>query len=119
MDAIIVGQLEEKLFRRRQEILVVLEHLERQSQDLTGNHHFDWLDQAWDESAANTVDHLMELYRAELESIKRALGRIESIAFGSCLACHRPIESSRLDLFPQTEFCRKCREFRESFEAAA
>lgn len=119
MDAIPVGQHEEKLQRRKQEIVTVLERLRQQSEDLTGNRHFDWLDQAWDDSAARTVDRLMELYRSELSGVERALGRIQNGTFGSCLACHRPIEASRLKHLPQTEFCRECGDFRERFEAAA
>jgi RNA polymerase-binding transcription factor DksA len=119
MDAVNIGRCLENLLRRRQEIVVVLEHLERQSEDVIGKPHFDWLDRAWDENAARTVDRLMDLYRSELASIERALGRVRSATFGSCLACHQPIEPSRLDVFPQTEFCRECREFREIFEAAS
>jgi RNA polymerase-binding transcription factor DksA len=116
MDAITVERCGEKLLRRRQEILGVLDHLKQQSEDVTGKRHFDWLDKAWDESAAHTVDRLTDLYASELGSIERALGRIRSGAFGSCLACHRPIKPSRLDPFPQAEFCRECRELREAFE---
>ena len=119
MEAISVGQHEKKLLKRKQEIASVLEHLKQQNEEVTGNRHFDWLDQAWEDSAARTVDRLTELYRAELASVERAHGRVRSGTFGSCRACHRPIEPMRLDHFPQTEFCRECREFRESFEAAA
>lgn len=119
MEAITAGQHEKKLLKRRQEIAAVLEHLRQESEDVTGNRHFDWLDQAWDDNAARTVDRLTELYRSELASVKRALARVRDGTFGSCRACHRPIEPMRLEHFPQTEFCRECREFRESFEAAA
>jgi RNA polymerase-binding transcription factor DksA len=116
---IAIRKHEERLLRRKQEIAAVLYHLRQESAEVTGTRHFDWVDQAWDDSAARTVDRLTELYRSELASVEKALHRIRSGTFGSCLACHQPIEPARLDLFPQTEFCRECREFRESFEAAA
>jgi DnaK suppressor protein len=119
MEAIAVRQHEEKLLRRKQEIAAVLDHLRQESEDVTGNRHFDWLDQAWDDNAARTVDRLTELYRSELASVERAMGRIRDGTFGLCRACHRPIEPMRLDSFPQTEFCRECRDFREAFERAA
>lgn len=116
---IAIRKHEERLLRRRQEIAAVLEHLRQESEEVTGNRHFDWVDQAWDDNAARTVDHLTELYRAELAGVERAIARIRNGTFGSCRACHRPIEPARLNSFPQTEFCRECREFRETFEAAA
>jgi len=117
--AIAIRKHEERLLTRKHEIAAVLANLRRDSEELTGNHHFDWVDQAWDACAARTVDRLTELYRTELASVERAIARIGSGTFGSCLACHRPIEPLRLNSFPQTEFCHECREFRESFEAAA
>ena len=109
----------EKLMKRKKEVLLVLDHLKKEGAEATGVHHFDWLDKAWDENAARTLDRLTELYRSELAGIERALGRLSAGSFGTCLACHKPIEMSRLELFPQTEFCRNCREFREAFENEA
>jgi RNA polymerase-binding transcription factor DksA len=119
METTAVDRYEAKLHERRKEVMIVLDHLDGQSRDVTGNRHFDWLDQAWDNSTARTVDRLRELYTCELESVDRALNRLLDGTYGSCIACHQAIEPSRLDHFPQTEFCRECREFRESFERAA
>lgn len=119
MEADKLERCEEKLLKRKREILTVLDHLGRQSEDVTGKPHFDWLDRAWDASAAHTIDRLADIYGRELAAVDGALGRVRSGTFGFCLACHEPIEPSRLDLFPQTEFCRACRALREGFEAAA
>jgi DnaK suppressor protein len=116
---IAIGKHEERLLGRKKEIAAVLDHLRQESAEVTGNRHFDWVDQAWDNNAARTVDRLTELYLSELASVERALARIRNGTFGSCRACRRPIEPARLNSFPQTEFCRECRELRESFEAAA
>ena len=119
MQTITVKKFEEKLLRRRREILPVLKHLEEESEEITGNRHFDWLDQARDESEALLVDRLTALYRSELESIETALGRIRIGSFGTCRACHQPIEPVRLERFPQAEFCAGCKEMREVFERAS
>lgn len=65
------------------------------------------------------MDRLSEGYGRELGRIEVALGRILSGIYGSCLACHEPIEKARLDVFPETEFCLPCQEMRERFEKAA
>lgn len=119
MHTIAVEKFEEKLLRRRHEILPVLKHLEEESAEVTGHRHFDWLDQARDESEALLVDRLTALYQRELESIETALSRIRTGTFGACRACHQPIEPARLERFPQAEFCAGCKEMREVFELAS
>ena len=114
-----VASLEEKLLARRREIATVLDHLKRESELITGERHFDWLDQAWDNSSARTVDGLIGLYREELENIAGALARIREGTFGFCAACHEPINESRLDIFPYASFCASCAAFRESVARAA
>ncbi len=119
MHAVNVKRYSENLVARKKKVRIVLEHLKRQGEEVTGTRHFDWLDKAWDDSDAHTIDRLIEVYERELASIESALDRIEAGTFGSCLGCHRPIESSRLEVFPQAEFCLGCGGFREAFERAA
>jgi RNA polymerase-binding transcription factor DksA len=110
--------MEEKLLARRRAISTVLDHLKRENELVTGERHFDWLDQAWDNNAARTVDSLINLYRDELENIAGALASIREGTFGFCAACHEPINDSRLDIFPYARFCASCAEFRESVACA-
>jgi RNA polymerase-binding transcription factor DksA len=119
MQAVNIQRHGENLLARKKKVGVVLEHLRREGGEVTGTRHFDWVDQAWDESDAHTIDRLIDVYERELASIDRAIGRIEAGTFGSCFGCHRPIDPSRLEVFPQAEFCRGCGEFREAFERAA
>jgi len=119
MDTIQVKRYQEKLLKRRKQILRTLNHLEEENRKIAGQRHFDWLDQAWDESEARLLDRLSAGYLRELGGIDMALGRILSETYGLCLACHQPVEKARLDTFPDTEFCLECQEMRERFEKAA
>lgn len=119
MDAPRVGRYRENLLARKKRVATVIDNLMRRAGDGAAQRHFDWIDQAWDETDARTADRLADLYAHELAGIDRALERVAAGTFGSCVACSRPIEPSRLDVFPQTEFCRACGDFREAFERAA
>jgi RNA polymerase-binding transcription factor DksA len=114
-----IEQIEKKLLERRRAINGVLTHLKRESEEVTESRQTDWLDHAWEENAARTVDRLTELYRAELDGIEDALARIRTGTFGACAACHHTIEAMRLEFFPQTRFCAACADIREALERAA
>ena len=45
---------------------------------------------------------------ARLKLIPSALQRIRQHAFGLCAACRHPINSPRLDAFPEALFCINC-----------
>lgn len=45
---------------------------------------------------------------ARLRLIPAALQRIRQHAFGLCEACRHPINTPRLDAFPEALFCIKC-----------
>lgn len=118
MDATSLKHYQEKLLKRREQARVAVDHCEKEKQELLGQKHLDWLDQAWDENEMRLLDRLYESYLRELEKIEMAEGRISSGIYGLCLACHQPIEDARLDAFPETEFCLECQDLRERFERA-
>ena len=116
MDTIGIKRCQEKLLRRREEILNTMRHLEKESREVTGQGHFDWLDQASDENEIRLLDQLTDTYLWEVGRIDHALGRISAGSYGLCLACPQPIEKARLDAFPESEFCFGCQDMRESFQ---
>ena len=119
MDATSLKHYREKLAKRREQILVAVRNLERETQEVTGKRHFDWLDQAADESEIRLLDRLNEGYLRELGRIERAQRRVSAGDYGLCLGCHQPIERARLEASPVTEFCLECQDMRERFERAA
>ena len=108
----------DKLLKRREQILAAIRHLEKESQEVTGKRHLDWVDQAADENEIRLLDRLNEGYLTELGRIEMAQRRALSGSYGLCLGCHRPIEPARLEASPETEFCLECQDLRERFERA-
>jgi len=126
MDAASLRHYQEKLLKRKEQVLAAMAHLEKEKQELLGQKHFDWLDQAWDENEMRVLERLNADPRRdaaadqrELGKIEMAEGRISSESYGGCLACHQPIEKARLGAFPETEFCLECQDLRERFEKAS
>lgn len=119
MDAVSLMHYQEKLRKRRAAILNTVDHLERENLELLETRQLDWLDQASNENEIRLLDRLNEGYLLELGRISRAQHRMMSGTYGLCLACHRPIETARLELFPETEFCLECQDLRERLERAA
>jgi DnaK suppressor protein len=103
-----------KLTKRREQIVLTLQHLEKEQQQVEQN--TDWLDQAAYESRVNLLDRLNESYITEIDQIDRALDRISKNQYGFCSACHDPIEAERLEISPEAEFCSQCQGMREAVE---
>jgi len=119
MDTIKLRRYQEKLERRKQQILTTVEHMGKECEEIVGRRHRDWIDQAWDENEIRLLDRLSDTYLRETERIAMALGRIVAGTYGLCRACHQPIEKARLDAFPATEFCIGCQDMRERVERVA
>jgi RNA polymerase-binding transcription factor DksA len=116
MDIIQLRKCQEKLLKRRRQILSTAEHLEKEKEQFAGQREVEWLDQAWDENELRLLDRLSETYLREMGRIEMALERISAGTYGFCFACHRLIEKERLDIFPEVEFCLGCQDMREQFE---
>ncbi|MFW6122961.1 MAG: TraR/DksA family transcriptional regulator, partial [Thermodesulfobacteriota bacterium] len=81
---------------------------------------------ARDEEDQASVSHLAETHlsllgpkRLELEAIEEALQRIENGTYGICEACGQAIEPRRLEVMPETPFCRNCMSQKEKLAKAA
>lgn len=114
MKAITVDTNIDRLTKRREHLLMTLRHLDRESEQVEQN--TDWLDQAAYENRTALLDRLNDWYLTEVKQIDRALERIKKQEYGSCAACHDPIDPKRLEAAPEAEYCGPCEEFRESFE---
>ena len=114
MDEIRVGRHVDQLRKRREQIVMTLQHIGREQEQVEQN--TDWLDQAAYQSRVNLLDRLNGWYREEMQQIDMALDRIQNQQYGSCLACHAPMDVERLESVPQAEFCSSCLEVREHLE---
>lgn len=51
---------------------------------------------------------LMEAIRTDMVRIRRALHRVDTGAYGRCVACGTDIIPERLDALPEVERCARC-----------
>lgn len=102
----------ERLRRRRDEIMMTLDHVRREQRTVDDNK--DWIDQASYESRVGLLDNLIAWYRKETARIDDALRRIAEGKYGVCSACHSPIEAGRLETSPEAVFCADCQGMREA-----
>ena len=111
MKEVIKGRHLDKLIRRRNQILMTLQHLANEQKQVEQN--TDWLDRAAYESRANLLDRLNDWYAAEIGQIDKAIERIERNRYGLCGACHETIAEALLETAPESEFCGACQELRD------
>lgn len=113
MDEIRSGRHLDKLRKRREQVVMTLQHIFNEQRQAEKN--TDWLDQAAYESRIQLLDRLSNWYVTEIDQIDKALDRIRKSQFGRCIACHSPIEIERLEISPEAEFCSSCQDMREAF----
>ena len=120
----------EKLTEVKERLLEQKRRLWQEVKDRLKNHigdgYQEMLSTARDEEDQASVSHLAETHltllgpkRLELEAIEEALQRIETGTYGVCEACGCAIESRRLEVMPETPFCRDCMSQREKLAKAA
>ena len=91
-----------------------------------GDGYQEMLATARDEEDQASVSHLAETHltllgpkRMELEAIEEALQRLENGTYGTCESCGHAIEPRRLEVMPETPFCRNCMSQKEKLAKAA
>lgn len=65
-------------------------------------------DRALESENKEVLDRLSESERDELQSIRRALGRIREGTYTVCTACGKTIPEARLVAVPDTTLCVRC-----------
>ena len=101
----------ERLRKRRDEIMMTLEHVRKEQRTVDDNK--DWIDHAAYASRVDLLDNLIDWYRIETARIDEALIRISQGKYGVCMACHGAIEARRLETVPEAIFCADCQSMRE------
>jgi RNA polymerase-binding transcription factor DksA len=106
----------DRLRNRRHEIMMTLEHVQKEQRTMDENR--DWIDRAAYNSRVHLLDNLAEWYTHETARIDEALIRIAEGKYGLCIGCHNPIEPARLETTPEAAFCADCQKAREALNAA-
>lgn len=68
----------------------------------------DWEDRSSERQGDEVLESLGQVELAELKRIDAALVRIEDGSYGYCTLCGSDISEARLDLLPDTPFCKTC-----------
>ena len=68
----------------------------------------DWEEAATEREGDEVFERLGQSGEAEIARIRAALDRIRAGSYGICTRCGAPISRDRLDILPETPFCRHC-----------
>ena len=68
----------------------------------------DWEDRSSERQGDEVLETLGQTEQTELRRIEAALGRIEAGTYGYCQKCGETVSDARLDLLPDTPFCKNC-----------
>jgi DnaK suppressor protein len=103
-----------KLQARRNEIVVKLSTLGKDSRDVETDIAQDTADKAESSYTKEFLLSLSDAERDQLFQIDAALKRIEAKDFGACQMCQKEIGKKRLNALPWTPLCIECQEKSES-----
>ncbi|MFY0634481.1 MAG: TraR/DksA C4-type zinc finger protein [Vannielia sp.] len=76
--------------------------------ELVSHNSADWEELATERETDEVLEGRGVQGQAEIAAIRAALARIEAGDYGFCTQCGSEISQQRLDLLPQTPFCKSC-----------
>jgi DnaK suppressor protein len=118
-----LAEVRERLVDRKKRLWL---EVKEQLKSTIGDGYQEMLSTARDEEDQATVSLLAETNlsllgpkRQELEAIEEALMRLDNGSYGECESCGQAIEPRRLEVMPETPFCRTCMSQKEKLAKAA
>lgn len=100
-----IARYEAALRARRKELAG---HLIKVENSLDETPSKDWEDRSSERQGDEVLESLGHVELAELRRIDAALQRIKDGTYGECAKCGDDISEARLDLLPDTPFCKNC-----------
>lgn len=76
--------------------------------ELASHQEKDWEELATQREGDEVLESLGVEAQVELRTIKGALARLGSGDYGRCQVCGSPISAARLNVLPDTPFCKDC-----------
>ena len=76
--------------------------------ELDTHQNADWEELATEREGDEVLESMGRDGQAEIRRIRAALARVASGDYGTCVKCGAEIAEDRLDLLPETPFCRHC-----------
>jgi len=68
----------------------------------------DWEEAAVEREDEEVLEQLGQSGQEEIARIRAALQRLRDGVYGICVRCEDPISTARLDVLPDTPFCKNC-----------
>jgi DnaK suppressor protein len=103
----------EKLVKRREEIIKILNNLTNEIKELTCTEVCDEGDEAVSAMDSGRKQQIYLTLKNELEEINVAIKKIDEGTYGICEMCDEPINKERLLIKPHAKYCIICREIIE------
>lgn len=95
----------QKLLKRLSELDTRLHEIEDALDDPRSK---DWEESAVEREGDEVLESLGLSGQQEIARIRAALGRLRDGSYGACVKCGDDISKERLDLLPDTPFCKNC-----------
>lgn len=92
----------------QQRLAALKSRLSEISTELVVERSPDWEDLATEREGDEVLEGMGNAGLLEIRRIDAALARIEAGDYGICATCGQDIEPERLDVLPDTPFCRSC-----------
>lgn len=102
---IAISQRKAQLETRLAELQARIDGIEN---ELDSHNSPDWEELATQREGDEVLEDLGTAGQLEMRQIAAALQRIDEGDYGVCTKCGAEISEERLDLLPQTPFCRSC-----------
>lgn len=102
---IAISQRKAQLETRLAELQARIDGIEN---ELDSHNSPDWEELATQREGDEVLEDLGTAGQLEMRQIAAALQRIDEGDYGLCTKCGAEISEERLDLLPQTPFCRSC-----------
>lgn len=99
------GHFKKLLQHRKDEILNRLQKIDK---DLGRSRNADSEEQATEAENDEVLEEFGHVGSDELKAIDAALDRIAAGTYGVCVRCGEDISPERLEIVPQTPFCKDC-----------
>lgn len=93
---------------RQCELADRLQRLNRDMQRANDPLVYDFPDQAAQRQNDEVIDRLRAATESDLDRIEAALARFAAGTYGRCERCAEPIDPARLEVLPETAFCKSC-----------